>query len=311
VYARSSPLEALAKELPGATLAWNEGTERAAAAAAAARADVAVVFVTQWTAEAFDFPLTLPGEQDALVEAVARANRHTVVVLETGGPVLMPWAERVSAVVEAWYPGTRGGPAIARVLSGAVNPSGHLPATFPRSVEQLPRARIAGVGATPDIVFDVRYDEGAAVGYRWYDRGGRDPLFAFGHGLSYTTFERAGFTAELQSSEVRVAFSVANRGARRGHDVAQVYVSPVAGGWECPKRLGAFAKLELDPGESRAVNLTVDPRLLAVWDSEKQAFRIAAGAYRLTLAGSARDAGQSVTLALPTRLIPAGAGARP
>ncbi|HEX5098837.1 MAG TPA: glycoside hydrolase family 3 C-terminal domain-containing protein [Polyangiaceae bacterium] len=311
VYARSSPLEALAKELPGATLAWNEGTERAAAAAAAARADVAVVFVTQWTAEAFDFPLTLPGEQDALVEAVARANRHTVVVLETGGPVLMPWAERVSAVVEAWYPGTRGGPAIARVLSGAVNPSGHLPATFPRSVEQLPRTRIAGVGATPDIVFDVRYDEGAAVGYRWYDQGGRDPLFAFGHGLSYTTFERAGFTAELQSSEVRVAFSVANRGARRGHDVAQVYVSPVAGGWECPKRLGAFAKLELDPGESRAVNLTVDPRLLAVWDSEKQAFRIAAGEYRLTLAGSARDARQSVTLALPTRLIPAGAGARP
>ena len=311
VYARSSPLEALEKELPRATVAWNDGTDRAAAAAAAARADVAVVFVTQWTAEALDFPLVLPGEQDALVEAVARANRHTVVVLETGGPVLMPWGERVSAVVEAWYPGTRGGTAIARVLSGAVNPSGHLPATFPRNVEQLPRARIAGVGATPDIVFDVRYDEGAAVGYRWYDQGGRDPLFPFGHGLSYTTFKRAGLTAAVESADLRVAFSVTNTGTRRGHDVAQVYLSPVAGGWECSKRLGAFTKIELAPGESRAVALAVEPRLLAVWDGATHAFRVAAGEYRLTLASSARDNGQSVTIALPERWLPAGAGSHP
>jgi len=311
VYARSSPLEALGKELPGVSVAWNEGSDRAAAAAAAAHTDVAVVFVTQWTAEALDFPLTLPGEQDALVEAVARANRRTVVVLETGGPVLMPWVERVSAVVEAWYPGSRGGPAIARVLSGAVNPSGHLPASFPRSAEQLPRARIAGVGATPDIVFDVRYDEGAAVGYRWYDRSGREPLFAFGHGQSYTTFKRDELAARIEAPELRVTFRVSNSGTQRGQDVAQVYVSPVAGGWECPKRLGAFTKLALAPGENRAVTLTVDPRLLAVWDGERHAFRIAPGEYRVTLASSARDPGQSVTIALPERLLPAGAGSKP
>jgi beta-glucosidase len=308
VYARSSPLEALGKELPGATIEWNAGNDRTAAAAAAARADVAVVFVTQWTAESLDFPLTLPGDQDALVEAVARANRHTVVVLETGGPVLMPWAERVSAVVEAWYPGSRGGPAIARVLSGAVNPSGHLPASFPRSVDQLPRPHIAGAGATPDIVFDVRYDEGAAVGYRWYDHVGRDPLFAFGHGLSYTTFTQGELSARVEASELRVSFRVTNTGARRGHDVAQLYVSPVGGAWECPKRLAAFTKLELGPGESRTATLTLEPRLLSTWDSAQNAFRIAAGEYRITLASSARDLGQSVTVTLAERLIPAGAG---
>src|SRR4029079_4875406 len=138
------------------------------------------------------------------------------------------------------------------------------------------RARIAGVGATPDIVFDVRYDEGAAVGYRWYDQGGRGPLFPFGHGLSYTTFKRAGLTAAVESADLRVAFSVTNTGTRRGHDVAQVYLSPVAGGWECSKLRGAFTRLELAPGESRAVALAVEPRLLAVWDGAKHAFRVAA-----------------------------------
>jgi len=308
VYAPSSPLEALRAELPHAALSWNEGTDRAAAAALAARAEVAVVFVTQWTAESIDVPLTLPGDQDALVEAIARANRHTVVVVETGGPVLMPWAARVSGIVEAWYPGSRGGPAIARVLSGAVNPSGHLPATFPRSLEQLPRPRTFGVGATPDITFDVRYDEGAAVGYRWFDQRGLEPLFPFGHGLSYTTFARDGLTARVEGHELLVTFRVKNSGARPGHDVAQIYVSPVAGGWESPKRLGAFAKLELAPGASREVTVTVEPRLLALWDAARGGFRIAAGQYRVTLASSARDPGQSVTVALEERLLPAGAG---
>jgi len=308
VYAPSSPLEALRAELPHATLGWNEGTDRAAAAALAARSEVAVVFVTQWTAESIDVPLTLPGEQDALVEAVARANRRTIVVLQTGGPVLMPWASRVSGIVEAWYPGSRGGRAIARVLSGAVNPSGHLPASFPKSLEQLPRSRTFGVGATPDVSFDVRYDEGAAVGYRWYDQRALEPLFPFGHGLSYTTFARDGLAARVEASELRVTFRVTNSGTRPGQDVAQIYVSPVAGGWESPKRLGAFAKLELAPGASREVSVTVEPRLLALWDAARHGFRIAAGQYRVTLASSARDPGQSVTLALAERLLPAGAG---
>ncbi len=311
VYARSSPLEALGHELPKTALAFADGTEREAAAKAASKADVAIVFATQWTAESLDFPLTLPADQDALIDAVARANRRTVVVLETGGPVLMPWLERVSAVVEAWYPGGRGGPAIARVLSGAVNPSGHLPVSFPRALAQLPRAKIEGVGATPDIVFDVRYDEGAAVGYRWYDKQHAEPLFPFGHGLSYTTFARSDLSAKLENGELHVHFRVKNSGRRAGGDVAQVYVSPVAGGWESPKHLAAFAKTELAPGASHDVDLTLEPRLFSQWDAARTSFHVAGGKYRVALASSARDPGQSVTVTLAERLLPAGAGAKP
>ncbi len=309
VYARSSPLEALRAELPRATIRWSDGSDLSSAAAAAAKADVAIVFVTQWTAEAMDFPLTLPDEQDRLVETVALANPHTVVVLETGGPVLMPWLDRVAGVLEAWYPGSQGGPAIARVLSGAVDPSGHLPVSFPRALTQLPRPKIAGEGLGKDQSFDVHYDEGAAVGYRWYDKQRLDPLFAFGHGLSYTTFERDNLAARLDHDELQVSFRVRNTGTRAGADVALVFVSPVAGGWEAPKRLGAFAKVDLGPGASEQRTVTVDPRLLAMYDTKRGGFRIAPGTYRVTLAASARDAGQSVTLALPERLIAAGAGA--
>jgi len=310
VYAKSSPLEALRHELPQAALAFADGADHEAAARAASHADVAIVFATQWTAESLDFPLALPGGQDALIEAVARANRRTVVVLETGGPVLMPWLEHVSAVVEAWYPGTRGGPAIARVLTGAVNPSGHLPVSFPRALDQLPRTKIEGVGATPDIVFDVRYDEGAAVGYRWYDKQHAEPLFPFGHGLSYTTFARSALVAKLEKGELHVHFRVKNRGTRAGGDVAQVYVSPLAGGWESPKHLGAFKKTNLAPGASEDVDLTLDPRLLSQWDSARAAFHVAAGKYRITLASSARDSGQSVIVALEDRVLSTGAGVR-
>jgi len=309
VYARSSPLDALRAELPRAAISWTDGADRAAAATAAAKADVAVVFVTQWTAESLDFSLTLPEEQDALVDAVAHANRHTVVVLETGGPVLMPWLDGVQGVVEAWYPGSRGGSAIARLLSGAVNPSGHLPVSFPRGVDQLPRATIGGAGVPPDFKFDVRYDEGAAVGYRWYDKQGLDPLFPFGHGLSYSSFVREGLTARLEGEALHVTFRVRNAGTRSGKDVAQIYVSPVAGGWECPKRLGAFAKVDLAPAATRDVTVTVAPRLLSLWDASSGRFRIAAGQYRVTLADSAKDVGQSVTVTLKERALPAGAGA--
>jgi beta-glucosidase len=306
VYARSSPLAALREELPQASIGWTDGADRAAAASAAKHADVAVVFVTEWTAEALDFSVTLPEDQDALVDAVVRANPRTIVVLETGGPVLMPWAGRVRGVLAAWYPGSRGGTAIARVLSGAVNPSGHLPVSFPRSVAELPRAAIAGTGASADNVVEVRYDEGAAVGYRWYDRRGIEPQFPFGHGLSYTSFARAGLSARVEQDELSVSFRVRNTGARAGKDVAQIYVSPVAGGWECPKRLGAFAKVELAPGAERTVTVMVDPRLLSVWDAARGGFRIAPGEYRVTLASSARDAGQTVTVALKERALPPG-----
>ncbi|MEI9952466.1 MAG: glycoside hydrolase family 3 C-terminal domain-containing protein [Pseudomonadota bacterium] len=305
VYAHSSPLDALRKELPEATITWQSGADVEAASAAAHEADVALVFVTQWTSEARDFSLTLPDGQDQLVAAIARANKRTVVVLETGGPVLMPWIDQVAGVLEAWYPGSQGGPAIARVLSGAVNPSGHLPVTFPRALEQLPRAQIAGEDMPKDAHFDVRYDEGAAVGYRWYAKKGRDPLFPFGHGLSYTSFTQNKLAARMDDGELKVSFTVRNTGKRPGKSVAQIYVSPEAGGWESPRRLGAFAKVELAPGASQQLTLIVDPRLLANYELERRAFHIAPGAYRVTLAPSAHDAGQTVSVSLPERLIPA------
>jgi beta-glucosidase len=301
VYARSSPLEALRQELPKADVSWSPGTDRAAAAKAAAGAEVAIVFVTQWTAEAKDFSLSLPDEQDELVDAVARANPRTVVVLETGGPVLLPWLDRVAAVVEAWYPGSQGGPAIARILSGVVNPSGHLPATFPHSLDQLPRPRIAGENLKQDEPFDVSFDEGAAVGYRWYDAKRHEPAFPFGHGLSYTRFQQGKLSARLIQDELHVIFNVSNVGERAGKHVAQVYVSPKAGGWEAPKRLGAFAKVELAAGENAERSLRVDSRLLAVYDTTRHAWHVNAGEYVVTLATSARDSGSSVTVKLPER----------
>jgi beta-glucosidase len=308
VYAGSSPLAALRAELPKAEFVWATGQDASAAAAVAAKAEVAIVFVTQWTAESQDFSITLPDEQDALIAAVARANKHTVVVLETGGPVLMPWVEQAASVVEAWYPGSEGGPAIARVLTGRVNPSGHLPVSIPQSVAQLPRAVIAGSDVPEGQVFDVHCDEGAAVGYRWYDHKGAVPRFPFGHGLSYTTFSRDGLTVRNLAGTLEVSFTVHNTGPRAGMDVTQVYVSPVAGGWEAPKRLGAFAKTELGKGESQQVKVTVDPRLLAMYDVKHPGWRVAAGDYRVTIAASAGDLGQSAVARLPEAWLAPGAG---
>jgi beta-glucosidase len=311
VYARSSPLDALRAELPQTAIAWSDGVDAGVAADAASRVDVAIVFLTQWTAESMDFPLTLPDGQDRLVEAVARANKHTVVVLETGGPVLMPWIDLVGGVVEAWYPGSAGGPAIARVLSGAVNPSGHLPVSFPRSLDQLPHPAIAGEGLPKGQPFDVDYDEGAAVGYRWYDKRGLSPLFPFGLGLGYTSFAHEGLVVHAAGGAIDVSLRLRNTGSRQGKDVVQVYVSPVAGGWEAPRRLAGFAKVDLAPGAARDVTVRLDPRLLAMWDAARDGFRIAPGAYEVSVASSARDPGQRVTVTLPEQALPAGAGRAP
>jgi beta-glucosidase len=308
VYAPSSPLKALQAERPGAKIDWADGSDPAAAAAVASKADVAIVFVTQWTAESLDFPLTLPDNQDALVEAVARANPNTVVVLQTGGPVLMPWIDRVKGAVEAWYPGSKGGPAIARILTGKVNPSGHLPATFGRAATDWPRAEIDGLNRGEKEIFDVRFSEGAAVGYKWFDKNGTRPLFPFGHGLSYTRFTQGGLMAGAKGGTIVASFSVRNVGSVAGKQVAQIYVSPVGGGWEAPKRLGGFAKLGLAPGQSKGATVTVDPRLLGMWDSARPGWTVKAGKYRVTLATSATDPGSSVIVSLPASHLPAGRG---
>jgi beta-glucosidase len=215
----------------------------------------------------------------------------------------------VAGVMQAWYPGSEGGPAIARVLSGAVNPSGRLPASFPRSVEQLPRPHIVGQELSEGTPCSVRWEEGAAVGYRWYERRKLQPLFSFGYGLSYTEFSQGELAAQVVGQELEVTFRASNTGGRAGKHVAQVYVSPRAGGWEAPRRLGAFTKVELAPGESRRVTLPVDARLCATFDVARQAFKVAAGEYVVTLAASAADPGQSVSVRLAERWLPAGAGA--
>ncbi|MCU6496979.1 glycoside hydrolase family 3 C-terminal domain-containing protein [Rugamonas sp. A1-17] len=286
----SSPLKAIKARLPSATVAYADGSDRAAAARLARESDVVLVFATQWTGEGFDMPnLSLTDKQDELIATVAEANANTVVVLETGGPVTMPWLPKVSAVLEAWYPGSDGGEAIAGVLFGEVNPSGRLPATFPASESQLPRPAVDGFPEVADRRFDVNYSEGAAVGYKWFDLKGLTPLFPFGHGLSYTEFAFSDLAASVKDGAVRASFTVKNTGKVTGKQVAQVYVSPLTARWEAPKRLAGFQKVEVQPGAGVQASVTVDPRLLAMYDSASKTWKVAKGDYKLTLAASAAD----------------------
>jgi beta-glucosidase len=301
MYYPSSPLLAIKSLMPSAQVTFVDGSDPAAAAAAARDADVALVFLTQWAGEAFDVPFALPREQDALIEAVAAANPRTVAVLETGGPVAMPWARRVAGIVEAWYPGTAGGEAIANILTGKVNPSGRLPVTFARDESQLPRPRLPGSGLKEGEMFSIDYSEGAAVGYKWFDEKRLEPLYPFGHGLSYARFAYSGLRAAVANGRLSVRFQVRNTGRVRGMDVPQVYVG--GGGWEAPKRLAGFRKVDLAPGQSASVALTVDPRLLATFSANQ--WRIAGGSYRVMLGASARDIRETVTVRVPARTLPA------
>jgi beta-glucosidase len=287
-YYPSSPLKGLAKRL-AAKVKFNDGKNVTSAAKLAADSDVALVFATQWTAESVDVPdLHLPQAQDALIAAVARANKNTIVVLENGGPLVMPWLNDVSAIVEAWYPGTEGGEAIARILTGEVNPSGHLPMTFPVSESQLPRPKIDGDPAKDGVHFLTNYNiEGAAVGYKWFDLKGLTPLFPFGHGLSYTKFSYSNVKIEKKNDDIRMTFKVTNSGKVAGKTVAQVYVASKVKGWESPKRLNAWAKLSLNPGETLQGSIHVDPHLLAVYDGSTKKWKIRAGEYQVILAESA------------------------
>jgi beta-glucosidase len=303
IYHPSSPYQALRRALPDTEFLLSDGAYPKAAAQVAAMADVAIVFATQWTTESIDVPdLSLPHGQDALIAAVAAANPRTMVVLETGGPVLMPWLGDVAAVLEAWYPGGQGGVAIANVLTGAVDPVGRLPLTFPASEDQLPRPELVGVGlsaydaANAKAVFPLPYEEGADVGYRWFARHGLRPLFPFGFGLTYTRFDYRDATAAWDET-ARVAFTVANIGERSGTDVAQVYLTAIDGRPE--PRLVGWAKVRLAPGASARCDVVVDRRLLARFDIARQCWRIDAGEYTFAVARDAGDAGTQVHLTIP------------
>jgi beta-glucosidase len=283
----SSPVVELRKLLPNAEIEFDPGMSPAESALMARRCDVVVVFGIKIDSEGFDDPdLSLPWGQDAVIDAVAEANPNTIVVLETGNPVVMPWRDKVNAIVEAWYPGQAGGQAIAEVLSGAVNPSGRLPLTFPADLSQTPRPELSGMGTPWGTAVTVEYIEGAEVGYRWFAKTGETPLYPFGHGLSYTTFDYGDL--EIGGGETITAnFTVANTGDRAGADVPQLYLTDAAG--DARMRLLGFARVELEPGESRPVTLTADRRLLARFDDSAGQWHIAAGAYKVALGRSADE----------------------
>ncbi|SHG38527.1 beta-glucosidase [Massilia sp. CF038] len=307
VYFPSSPMKSLAAR-SNAKFVYHDGKDAAAAAKLAADSDLAIVFANQWTAESVDQPdLSLPNGQDAVIAAVAKANPRTVVVLQTGSPVTMPWLASAGAVVEAWYPGTLGGEAIARVLTGEVDASGRLPMTFPASESQLPHPKVNGSDAPRDTRFLVDYDvEGAAVGYKWFDKRKQTPLFAFGHGLSYTSFAYTGLQAVAKDGSLVVTFTTQNSGKRDGKAVPQVYVAKPGGAWEAPKRLGGWDKLALKAGERRASSVTIDPRTLALFDAKSNKWKIAAGEYVVTLATAADAPVGTVKVRLPAREFAAG-----
>jgi len=302
MYFPSSPVAELQRLSKNASVTFVDGKDLAAAAAAARAADVAIVVATQWSSESIDVPMKLDGNQDALIDAVAAANPRTAVVLETNAGVAMPWATRVAAIVEAWYPGAKGGAAIAGILTGRANPSGHLPVTFYSSHAQLPRPTRPGTSSEMDE-FPLPYTEGAAVGYKWVDRQGLQPLFPFGHGLSYTSYAYEGISATAApDGRVHVRFTLRNTGKRRGMAVGEIYAA--SAGWEAPKRLVAFGKVDLAPGESKSVETDVDPRLFATFDEAGHAWRIAPGSYKLILAASSRDLRRETTVTLPALSLP-------
>jgi beta-glucosidase len=313
VWFPTSPLKAIRAKAPGAKVEFASGADPAAAAALAKTADVAIVFAYQWESEGMDLPnLSLPEHQDEVIAAVAAANPHTIVVLETGGPVTMPWAGQVSGILEAWYAGSQGAKAVANVMFGEVNPSAKLPITFPRSEADLPHLSIvqppreSTTNGEPDAwkkiaaglpVFQTSYDEGLKVGYKWYDAQNKPVLFPFGYGLSYTTYNYSNLTV-TPGGKTRLTFTVTNTGKRAGVETAEVYASLPAAAAEPPKRLVGWSKVKLNPAESKEVVVEIDPLYLSIFNVDQNAWQLVPGAYTFMVGGasSSLPLKQSVSL---------------
>jgi beta-glucosidase len=257
------------------------------AVAAAAQADVAVVVVGSngsWESEGFDRPVTLPGRQRALVEAVLEVNSRTVVIVNAGSPVEMPWATDAGAVLMAWYPGEEGADALADMLVGLREPSGRLPVSFPQRIEDTP-----AYGHYPGAEGKVIYGEGIFVGYRHYESAGVVPLFPFGHGLSYAAFEYGRPQVVDVPGGVSLTVAIVNTGDRPGTEVVQLYVRSHQAKVPRPDReLAAFAKVTLAPGERRAVSLDLSERSFAYWDVTNGGWRVEQGPYTLLVGSSSR-----------------------
>jgi beta-glucosidase len=285
--------------------------------ALAKSADVVVVFGYQWEAEFKDLKtIGLAQEQNDLIARVTAANPNTVVVLETGGPVAMPWASSAGAILEAWYPGIRGAKALASIIAGNVNPTAKLPITFPLSDADLPHPQIPqpsaeyqqklNAGGMSQFManmakglpsFPASYDEKLKVGYKWYDAEHKAVLFPFGFGLSYTTYAYSDLKVQ-NGSDVTVTFTLHNDGTRDGAEIAQVYASLPASAGEPPKRLVGWTKVKLAAGESKQVSVQVDRKLLSIFDEQKDDWKLIPGQYVLLVGGSS----QSLPLKQPVEL---------
>jgi len=303
IWDPSPPLAAIQAKVSGASVQYDDGTDIPSAVALASSSNVAIVFVSQWESEGMDVPTlnftdvihSVPINQDALVAAVAAANPKTIVVMENGGPKTLPWFSSVSAILEAWYPGQRGGPAIANILFGDVNPSGRLPMTFPISVNDLARPIIA---VPPDNVtpFPVDYSvDGFNMGYKWYDSQGIIPLFPFGFGLSYTTFAVTNpqlSATTTGSPSFVVTFDIQNTGTRTGAEVEQVYLQLPDSTGES-RRLVGWQKLSFTAGQQQSGSIQVSAsdssQPLSYWDVSTHSWKVASGTYTVYLGNSSRN----------------------
>jgi beta-glucosidase len=297
-----SPLEGIQQQAAahGDKVLYADGSSQADAQAVASASDVVIAFASDSEQEGSDRPdlgfrpgvcpfpvcVNVPLDQDAMIKSAAAANPNTVVVIAAGAPVAMPWLKDVRAVIDQWYAGVENGNSIAAILYGQVNPSGKLPQTFPKSLADMP-------AKTPDQYPGkdgaAKYSEGLKVGYRWFDSEGIEPLFPFGYGLSYTSFGYSGLKVKGARERAKVSFALANTGARRGAEVAQVYVGFPKWTGEPPQQLKGFQKVDLDDGASMRVRLDLDKRAFSYWDEQKRAWRVGRGCYTIAVGGNSRS----------------------
>ena len=294
-----SPLQGIQAAAPsGTTVTYNDGSSDTSAASAAAAASVAVVFANLGESEGSDLSsIDLGTTQDNLITAVAAANPNTIVVLNTGSAVTMPWLSSVKGVLEAWYPGQEDGTAIANVLFGSYDPSGHLTVTFPTSLSQVPASTAAQLPGTNG---NVQYSEGIDVGYRWYDSQSLTPLFPFGYGLSYTSFSFSNLHvgALTAGGAATVTATVTNTGSRSGADVAQLYVTDPSASGQPPLQLEGFQRVNLAAGASTTVTFTLTQQNLQYWNSSSNAWATSTGNYTVSVGDSSASLPLTGTLAV-------------
>jgi beta-glucosidase len=309
VWFPTSPMKSIAALATHATVHFASGNDLTEAVRLAKGSDVAIVFAYQWGREGADLAnLALPADQDRLIAEVAAANPNTIVVLETGTAVRMPWVNQVRGIVEAWYAGSKGGDAVAKVLFGAVNPGGKLPISFPVSEADMPgtiAAPPASAGQNrqkkpSQPIYSMSYEKALEVGYKWYDAENKPVLFPFGFGLSYTSFQYANLEVSRQGADgASVRLTVRNTGDRRGSETAEIYATLPASAGEPPKRLVGWSRITLDPGQQATVQIAIDAKELSIFDEQANRWKLVPGRYVLLTGGSSRELPLSAEIQLP------------